>query len=101
MINFTPFGIFKLFFIQQIYSSVTPDFLGVRVARSLVFCVMFCRSLFVLFPLAILLSVLLRFMAYQTFLHPYHFLSEIHIYICKPIRLLDTFLRYYSLATFL
>ena len=34
-------------------------FSGVRVTRSLVLCVMFCRSLFVL--LAILLSVLLRF----------------------------------------
>ena len=28
--------------------SSTPDFNGVRVARSLVFCVMFCRSLYVL-----------------------------------------------------
>jgi len=34
---------------------------GVRVTRSLVFCVVFCRSLFVLFLLAIVLSVLLRF----------------------------------------
>ena len=38
-------------------------FSGVCVARSLVFCVVFCRSLFVLFLLAISLSVLLRFMA--------------------------------------
>ena len=31
---------------------------GVCVARSLVFCVMFCRSLFVLFLLAVVLSIL-------------------------------------------
>jgi hypothetical protein len=41
-------------------------FSGVRVTRSLVFCVVFCRSLFVLcpfvpFPLAIVLSILLRY----------------------------------------
>ena len=35
-----------------------PSFNGVRVVRSLVFCVMFCRSLFVLFSLTIVLSVL-------------------------------------------
>ena len=35
----------------------TPDFSGVRVTRSLVWCVMLCRSLFVLFLLAIVLSV--------------------------------------------
>ena len=40
----------------------TPVFGGVRVAWSLVFYVMFCRSLFVLFLLAIVLSVLLWFM---------------------------------------
>jgi hypothetical protein len=34
-------------------------FSGVRVARSLFFCVMICRSLFVLFLWAIALSVLL------------------------------------------
>jgi hypothetical protein len=36
----------------------TPAFSGVRVTRSLVFCVVFCRSLFVLFLLTIVLSVL-------------------------------------------
>ena len=36
-------------------------FSGVRVTRSLVLCVMFCRSLFVLFLLAIVLSAFLRF----------------------------------------
>ena len=35
-----------------------PDFSGVRVARSLVFCIMLCRSLFVLYLLATALSVL-------------------------------------------
>jgi hypothetical protein len=35
----------------------TPVLRGVRVARSLIFCVVFCRSLFVLFLLAIVLSV--------------------------------------------
>jgi hypothetical protein len=35
---------------------------GVCVTRSLVLCVMFCRYLFVLFLLTIVLSVLLRFM---------------------------------------
>ena len=39
----------------------TPVFSGVRCARSLVFCVVFCRSLFVLFLLAIVLSFLPRF----------------------------------------
>jgi hypothetical protein len=38
-------------------------FCGIRVARSLVFCVMFRRSLFVLFLLYIVLSVLVRFTA--------------------------------------
>ena len=35
-----------------------PVFSGVRVDRSLDFCVVFCRSVFVLFLLAIVLSVL-------------------------------------------
>jgi len=35
---------------------ITPGFYGVRVAQSLDFCVVFCRSLFVLFRLAIVLS---------------------------------------------
>ena len=42
---------------------LSPDLSGVRVARSSVFCVMFCRSLFVIFPLVIVLSALLRFTA--------------------------------------
>ena len=37
---------------------VHPVFSGVRVTRSLVFCVLFCRSFSVLFLLAIVLSVL-------------------------------------------
>jgi hypothetical protein len=50
-----------LTFLEHLSSS--PVFSGVRVARSLTFCIMFCRSLiplFVLFLLAIVLSVLLR-----------------------------------------
>ena len=39
-----------------------PVFSGIHVARSLVFCVMFCRSLFIIFLLAVMLAVLLRFM---------------------------------------
>jgi len=42
----------------------SPDFSGVCVARSAVFCVVFCRSLFVplsFFLLTIVVSVLLRF----------------------------------------
>ena len=50
-----------------VHPSGAPEFTlvfsGVHVDRSLVFCVMFCRSLFVLFLSAIVLSVLLRFMA--------------------------------------
>jgi type IV secretory pathway component VirB8 len=38
--------------------SSPPDFSAVRVARSSVFCVMFCRSFFVFFLLTIVLSVL-------------------------------------------
>ena len=38
-----------------------PDISWVRIARCLVFCVVFYKSLFVLFPLAIVLSVLLLF----------------------------------------
>jgi hypothetical protein len=41
--------------------SLPPVCSGVRVTRSLVLCVMFCRSLFVLFLLAIVLFVVLRF----------------------------------------
>ena len=41
--------------------SSPPGLSGVHVTRYLVLCVMFCRSLFVLFLLAIVLSVLLRF----------------------------------------
>ena len=39
----------------------TSGFLGVPIPQSLVFCVVFCRSLFDLFPLFIVFSVL-RFM---------------------------------------
>jgi hypothetical protein len=43
---------------KRVFWCSPPVVSGVRVTRSLVFCVMFCRSLFVLFLLAIVLSVL-------------------------------------------
>ena len=43
--------------------SSPPGFIGVHVPRFLIFCVMYCRSLFVSFLLAIVLSVILRFKA--------------------------------------
>ena len=47
------------------YPSGTPDhnpgFSGIRVARSLVLCVMFCRSFLAFCSLSIVLSVFLRF----------------------------------------
>jgi hypothetical protein len=45
------------------YLSGAPAFNGVRVARSLGVCVMFCRSLFDNFLFVIVLSFLLRFAA--------------------------------------
>ena len=66
----------------------TPNFSGVRVARSLVFCVVFCRSLFVLISpfLIIVLSVLLRstdfdypFVFFKLFLH-FIFLILLHLH---------------------
>ena len=48
-------------------SERSPVFAGVRVARSLVFCVVFCESLFVIFLLAIILPVLLRFTGFKRF----------------------------------
>ena len=44
--------------IEQEHLRSPPVLSGVRVVRYLVFCVVFCRSLFVLFRLAIVLSVL-------------------------------------------
>jgi hypothetical protein len=44
----------------SVHPSSLLVFSGVRVARSLVFCVVFCRSLFVFFLLVIVLSVLLQ-----------------------------------------
>ena len=43
------------------HMSSPPVFSEIHVARPLVLCVLFCRSLFVLFLLFIVLSVLLRF----------------------------------------
>ena len=52
------------------YLSSPPFFSEVHVARSLFFCVVFCRSLSVLFRLAIVLSVLLQI--YWFWLHLCH-----------------------------
>ena len=71
------------------YSSVTHEFIhvfsGVRVARSFVFCVVFCRSLFILFLLDIVLSILLRFKdsdypfsTFKLFLYNYSLKKSIH-----------------------
>jgi hypothetical protein len=46
---------------------LTPSFSGFRVAQSLVFCVVFCISLFVLFLLVIALSVLVLFTTSDSF----------------------------------
>jgi hypothetical protein len=43
------------------HMSSPSDSSGVRVTRSLVICVMFCRSMFVLLLLSIVVSVLLQF----------------------------------------
>jgi hypothetical protein len=40
-----------------------PRISGIRVAQSLIFCIVFCSSLFVCFLLAIMWFVLLRLMA--------------------------------------
>ena len=54
-------------------SSYPPVLNGIHVARSLIFCEVFCRSLFVLlsfFRLGIVLSVLLRFTClFNTFIY--------------------------------
>ena len=60
-------------------------FSGVRDARSFVFCVVFCRSLFVL--LAFFSVILLRFVAFHyTFRIFKHFLDKIHR-ICQNMNL--------------
>jgi len=45
------------------HRSSSPVFSALRVAQSLVFCVVFCRSMIVLSIFAIVLSVILRFAA--------------------------------------
>ena len=46
---------------EHMSSPSPPVFSGFRVTPSFVLCVMFCKSLFVLFLLVIVLSALLRF----------------------------------------
>ena len=70
--------------------SSRPGFTGVRVVRSLVFCVVFCRSLFVLlfffFFFVIVLSVLFRFTDFDYLFGIFKlFLSESTVYDCVNI----------------
>jgi hypothetical protein len=64
---------------RSAYPSAAPEFIPsfsvVRVVRSLMFGAVFCRSLFVLVPLAIVLSVLL-FTAFDPFGILKHFLRQ-------------------------
>ena len=64
---------------RSAYPSGAPEFIPsfsvVRVVRSLMFGAVFCRSLFVLVPLAIVLSVLL-FTAFDPFGILKHFLRQ-------------------------
>jgi len=67
-------------------------FSGVHIARSLVFCVVFCRSLFVLLPfffLAIVLSVLLRITAsdYPFVVFKLFFLPRIELKCSRDVKL--------------
>jgi len=74
----------------------TPVFSGIRVAWSLVFCVVFCRSLFVpvsSFVLATVLSVLLRFTdsdypfgIFELFLQKCPNIHFVSWYIKRPVR---------------
>jgi hypothetical protein len=65
--------------VRSAYPSAAPEFIPsfsvVRVVRSLMFGAVFCRSLFVLVPLAIVLSVLL-FTAFDPFGILKHFLRQ-------------------------
>ena len=68
---------------------LTPYFSRVRVARFVIFCVMFCRLLFVLFLLATVLSVRLRLMASDcTFVNFEHFRFSLSD---RPIKFLKLF----------
>ena len=77
------------------HTSSFPFFSGVCVARCLVFCVMFCLSLFfrpsVPFPFAIVLSVLLRFTALNTPLGSSHFLFRMIIIFRSNIQCISQF----------
>jgi hypothetical protein len=62
-------------------------FSRVHVAQSLVFCVVFCWSLFVFFRLAIVLSVLIRFMdSDYPFLYLQTYISQVWIYLLYLIK---------------
>jgi len=84
--------------------SSPSDFSGVRGARPLVFSVMFWRSLFVLFPLVTVLSVLLRFTGldypfaiFKYFLDPYQaWKVSGRIYVCLRYQFLPGWLPRYT-----
>ena len=65
----------------------TLVFSGVRVARSLVFCVVFCTSLFVIFLLGIVLSVLLQCTASD---YPFGILWTLYCLFSFDVQLLIT-----------
>ena len=68
------------------YPSGEPEFIsgfcGVRVVQTLVICVVFCRSLLVLFHLVIIMSVLRSKASdyhFSIFKHPYRFYVKFNI----------------------
>ena len=76
-------------------SKFTPVFSGVHVAQSLVFCVVFCRLLFVLFVLFLLvflLSVFLQFMVSNNPLGIFKLFSDKY---CQLYILVQAFIQVY------
>ena len=76
------------------YLRPSPVFSGVRVTWSLVLCTLFCRSLFVLFLLVIVLSVPPRFTdsdfpfgVFKLFLHIWDKMTKWPFYVIKDSRL--------------
>ena len=76
------------------HQSTPPVFNGFRVSRSLVFCVVLCRSLLVLFLLAIVLSFLLRSM-----LADYRFGNVKVFFVTANIPSLNTTFKRLSVST--
>ena len=73
---------------RSVNPSGAPEFIpSVRVARSLIVVAMFGRSLFVLVPLAIVLSILCLFTAFDHFVFLKHFLrqtimADVNVFLC-------------------